>query len=48
MKHFDFTKEKYSCLFLVVDILINFLRKCYLDFAYKVIGDQIENATKYN
>jgi hypothetical protein len=48
MKHFNFRKEKYSCLFLVIAILTNFLHKCYLDFMYKVIGDQIENATKYS
>jgi hypothetical protein len=47
MKRFDSTKEKYNCLFLVATILTNFLHECYLNNTYKIIGDQIDNATKY-
>jgi hypothetical protein len=47
MKHFNFTKSKYSHLFCVVVILTNFLHKCQMDFPYEIINNQIENLAYY-
>jgi hypothetical protein len=43
MKHFNSTKSKYYHLFHVAVILTNFLHKHWIDFTYKVIGDQIKD-----
>jgi hypothetical protein len=47
IKHFNSTKSKYYHLFHVTIILTNFLHKHWMDFTYKVIGDQIENLANY-
>jgi hypothetical protein len=42
-----FHKSKYSHLLHATSILTNFLHKCQMDLTYKIIGDQIEDPTKY-
>jgi hypothetical protein len=48
MKRFNSTKSKYYHLFRVAAILIDFLHKHWMDFTYKVIGDQIEDLADYS
>ncbi len=43
MKRFDSTKQKYSHLFQVAILLINFLHGKRMDLTYKIIGDQNVN-----
>ncbi len=45
MKIFDSTKPKYIHLFKVVAILTNFLHRCYMDFTFEVISEQMPNPT---
>ncbi len=43
MKCFDFTKFEYNYLFHVTTIFPMFLFKCWMDFTYEVINDQIKD-----
>lgn len=47
MKQFDSTKDKCSRLFYATTILTNFLRKCFLNFTYKIIGNSIKELIDY-
>lgn len=47
MKHFNSTKEKYSHLFRVVALLINFLHKYHENFTFEVIGEHHNDPTKH-
>jgi hypothetical protein len=44
----QFTKPKYNHLFKFVVILINSLQRCYLNFTYEIIGEQIDNLVAYS
>ncbi len=39
MKRFDSIESKFTHLFRVVVILINFLQKKHMDLTYQVVGD---------
>jgi hypothetical protein len=48
MQRFDSTKSKYSHLFWVVVLLINFLHMKCINLTYEVIGDQDVNWTPHS
>jgi len=47
MKHFDSTKEKYSHLFKVVALMINFLHKCHQDFTFEIIRKYLDKLVEH-
>ncbi len=48
LKNFDSTKQKYSNMFRIAILMINFLHMKCMDFTYEVIGDKNVDPTTYN
>ncbi len=40
MKRFDSTQSKFTHLFQIIVIIINFLQRRCMDLTYEVVGDQ--------